>query len=256
MANLNITRQGWVQIIEITRPPHNYFDSQLIKEIADSLEAADEDDQVRVSLLCAEGRSFCAGANFTGPQPTTPEEKYAETSTLYGHGLRIFGCKKPVVAALQGHVIGGGLGLAISADFRVATPEASLTANFTRLGFHAGFALTLTLPELLGRQKASMLLMTGKRVKGTEALEIGLVDRLAPAETLRDEALALCNELAEAAPLAVMSTRATLRQGLLERAKAQLAHELKEQTWLRETADFHEGIAATAERRTPQFKGA
>lgn len=255
MSNIILRQEGAVQILEIDRPPHNYFDKELIADIAAALEAADADPALRVTLICANGKSFCAGANFTGPQPETQAEKREESRVLYSHALRIFAVKKPVVAALQGHVIGGGLGLAVSADFRVATPEARLTANFTRLGFHPGFGLTVTLPALLGPQNAAMLMLTGKRVSGTEALALGLVDRLAPEETLRAEAMALAQELAAAAPLALQSTRATLRMGLHARVAKQLERELDEQTWLRETADFNEGIKATAERRTPDFKG-
>lgn len=255
MSDVLITRSGAIQITEINRAPHNYFDTALIGAIADAFVAADADPGVRVNLLCAAGKSFCAGANFTGKQSETPAERRADSRALYDMGLRLFDVKKPVVAALQGHVIGGGLGLAVSADFRVATPETSLTANFTRLGFHPGFGLTVTLPHLLGAQAAALLLLTGRRVKGEAALALGLVDRLVPAEDLRDAALALAGELAEAAPLALMSTRATLRAGLRDRVARQLERELDEQSWLRETSDFHEGVAATAERRTPNFKG-
>ncbi|MFA5662602.1 enoyl-CoA hydratase/isomerase family protein [Castellaniella sp.] len=255
MADINLTRRGHVQIVEIDRPPHNYFNRQLIGDIADAFEAADEDPSVRVNLLCSNGRSFCAGADLVGDQPDTPEGRRADTQALYNHGVRIFGTRKPIIAALQGHVIGGGLGLAVSADFRIAAPDARLTANFTRLGFHPGFGLTLTLPELLGRQKAAMLLLTGKRISGEEAMALGLVDRLADAERLREAALELAGELAEAAPLALVSTRLTLRGGLQDRVAAQLAIEIEEQSWLRETADFQEGIRANAMRRTPEFKG-
>lgn len=255
MSNIILRQEGAVQIVEINRPPHNYFDKELIDDIASAFEGADKDPAIRVTLICASGKSFCAGANFTGPQPVTQAEKREESRILYGHALRIFAVKKPVVAALHGHVIGGGLGLAVSADFRVCTPDARLTANFTRLGFHPGFGLTVTLPALLGAQKAAMLMLTGKRVTGTEAIALGLVDRLADESNLRNEAMALAQELAEAAPLALQSTRETLRMGLHDRVKSQLERELDEQTWLRETADFNEGIKATAERRTPDFKG-
>lgn len=256
MSDINISREGHVQLIEINRPPHNYFCKELIRAIADALKAGDADPDIRVNLLCANGRSFCAGADFRGKQPETPEARRADTRELYDQSVRIFGVRKPIVAALQGHVIGGGLGLAVSADFRVATPETRLTANFTRLGFHPGFGLTVTLPELLGRQKAAMLMLTGKRVNGEEALALGLVDRLVDEEQLRASALELAGELAEAAPLAVVSTRATLRKGFQERVAAQLDIEIEEQSWLRETADFQEGVSAVAERRTPDFKGA
>ncbi|HEV7417738.1 MAG TPA: enoyl-CoA hydratase/isomerase family protein [Tianweitania sediminis] len=254
MSDLLVSRDGHVQIAEINRPPHNYFDTKLISLIADAVEAADADETIRVTLLCANGKSFCAGANFVGDQPTTPEGRRAESRGLYDQGLRIFRGRKPIVAAVQGHAIGGGLGVALSADFRVATPETSFAANFTKLGFHPGFGLTVTLPELVGPTTASLLMLTGRRVKGEEAQSIGLCNVLVPAEALRDEAMKLAREIAESSPLGVRSTRETLRMGLVERIEKRLDRELEEQSWLRETEDFAEGVRATAERRPANFK--
>ncbi len=120
--------------------------------------------------------------------------------------------------------IGGGLGLAISADFRVTCPEGRFSANFTRLGFHPGFGLTYTLPRLIGTQKANLLFLTGRRIGGEQAHEWGLVDKLVSQETLRAEAIAFAAEIAENAPLALKSVRATMRQGIADTVRRQTAH--------------------------------
>ena len=112
----------------------------------------------------------------------------------------------------------------------------------------------MTLPELIGATRASLLMLTGRRVLGEEALRIGLCDVLAPEERLRDAAMALAEEIAESSPLGVQSTRETLRLGLVERIEERLNRELQEQSWLRETADFAEGVRATAERRSTNFQ--
>jgi len=255
MSDLIVTRDGHVQIAEINRPPHNYFDTKLIGLIADAVEAADADPSLRVTLLCANGKSFCAGADFRGDQPTTPEERRVESRRLYSHGIRIFRGKKPIVAAVQGHAIGGGLGVALAADFRVATPETSFAANFTRLGFHPGFGLTVTLPELVGTTRASLLMLTGRRVGGEEAWRIGLCDILTSADNLRAEAMKLAQEIASSSPLGVTSTRETLRLGLADRVEQRLERELEVQSWLRETEDFAEGVRSVAERRPANFMG-
>lgn len=255
MSDLLLSRSGHVQIAEINRPPHNYFDEKLLELIADALDAADADSDIRATLLCANGKSFCAGADFSGKQPETRAERRAHSRRLYDQGLRMFRCKKPIVAAVQGHAIGGGLGVAVAADFRVATPETSFSANFTRLGFHPGFGLTVTLPELVGPTRASLLMLTGRRVKGDEAYRIGLCDVLARAETLRQDTMELAQEIAESSPLGVKSTRETLRLGLAERIEDRLKRELDEQEWLRETEDFSEGVRAIAERRPASFLG-
>jgi len=163
--------------------------------------------------------------------------------------------KKPIVAAIHGAAIGGGLGLAISADFRVACPEARFAANFTKLGFHPGFGLTATLPELIGKNNAELMFYTSRRVTGEEAYRWGLANVLVPQDQVRSEAMKLAAEIAECSPLGLVSTRATMRAGLADRVLAATNHELVEQTKLRATEDFKEGVKATAERRVANFKG-
>jgi enoyl-CoA hydratase/carnithine racemase len=160
-----------------------------------------------------------------------------------------------VVAAIQGAAIGGGLGLACSADFRVAAPEARFAANFAQLGFHHGFALTATLPPIVGQQRSWEMLYTGRRVAAEEAADIGLCDRLVDTGQLATAAHAFAAEIAAAAPLAVTSIRQTLRGDLADRVRAATVREAGEQAKLLPTADFAEGVRATAERRPPRFEG-
>jgi 2-(1,2-epoxy-1,2-dihydrophenyl)acetyl-CoA isomerase len=155
---------------------------------------------------------------------------------------------------VQGAAVGGGLGLACAADFRVASPQTRFWANFARLGLHHGFALTVTLPAIIGEQRALDLLTTGRRVGGEEAARIGLADRLTDDEGLRAAAQGLAAEIAAAAPLAVRSIRETMRATLADRARAAMDRELGEQDRLRQTADFAEGIRASAQRRPPRFE--
>ncbi|MBX9601028.1 MAG: enoyl-CoA hydratase/isomerase family protein [Bryobacteraceae bacterium] len=246
--------EGHVALVEMRRPPHNFFDHTLIGSIADAYAALDAEPECRAIVLAAEGRSFCAGADFSRREE---EDEFASGGIrkLYEHAVRIFEAKTPVIAAVQGAAIGGGLGVAVSADFRVVTPETRFAANFTKLGIHPGFGLTVTLPKLIGQQKAALLFLTGRRIGGEQALEWGLADLLVPMEELRDAAFALAREIAEAAPLAVMSTRATLRQGLADAVRARTEQELAEQLWLSRTEDHAEGVRAVSERRPGRFLG-
>ncbi len=237
-----------VATIEICRPPNNFFSMDVVGGIAEALEQLDADDHSRAAVLCSQGKHFCAGADFGGDTGYTAE-------ALYGAAVRIFRTETPVVAAIQGAAIGGGLGLALAADFRIAAPEARFSANFARLGFHHGFGLSVTLPRVTGEQAAAELLFTGRRVKGEEAVAIGLADRLASQEELRAVAHGLAAEIATSAPLAVRSIRRTLRGDLADRVAAATDHELIEQERLRATDDFAEGTRAMAERRTPTFRG-
>ncbi len=176
------------------------------------------------------------------------------SNPLYDEARRVICSKKPIVAAVQGAAVGAGLGLAVVADFRVAAPSARFAANFVKLGLHPGFGLTITLPMLLGMQRAQLMFFTGRRVKADEALSWGLVEKVVPEESLRAEAIALAAEIAENAPLAVQSTRATLRRELTEVFKSYTDHEFEEQAWLIATEDFAEGVRSVTERRPGNFK--
>jgi enoyl-CoA hydratase/carnithine racemase len=250
---------NFVGTIEIQRPPHNFFDMELIEQIATAMEGFDRDDGVRAVVLCAQGKSFCAGANFNDPN-RQGEAAYSSiggkpVSHLYQQAVRLLRTQKPIVAAVHGAAIGGGLGVACVADFRVTCPEARFAANFTRLGFHPGFGLTVLLPELIGKNQAELMFYTGRRVGGEEAARIGLANICVPQDHVRAEAVKLATEIAECAPLAIISTRKTMRGNLADRVMAATAHEQQEQTWLRATEDFQEGVKAASERRVADWKG-
>jgi 2-(1,2-epoxy-1,2-dihydrophenyl)acetyl-CoA isomerase len=240
-----------VAVVEMHRPPDNYFDLTLIRSLADAYQALDADPACRAIVLCAEGKHFCAGANFGGDGDALG----GGPGALYREAIRLFEAGTPVVAAVHGAAIGGGLGLACSADLRVACPEARFAANFARLGFHQGFGLTVTLPAIVGQQHSMTLLYTGRRIGGEQAASIGLCDLLVPTDRVRAEAHALAAEIAASAPLAVRSIRATMRGGLAGQIRAATDREAAEQERLRDTADFREGVRAMAERRPPRFEG-
>ncbi len=255
-GDVSVAIDANVALVEIHRPPHNFFDIALVRSLVEAFQALDNDPACRAIVLAAEGKSFCAGADFSSRAPVG-ESAAARPgeNPLYSEAVRLFGCLKPVVAAIQGPAIGGGLGLALVGDFRVAAPEARFAANFVKIGIHPGFGLTYTLPRLIGQQRAALMCYTGRRVGGEEAVQWGLADVLAPLSKLREVATALAAEIAENAPLAVLSTRATVRRGLAEAVKAQTDHEFIEQSRLMRTEDHREGIKAVAERRPGRFAG-
>ena len=261
-VDIAVTLDEFVATVEIQRPPHNFFDHSLIGQIADAFDALDDNPDCRAIVLAAQGKSFCAGANFgsgqddkSGSQDFTEEGFKNTTGILYREGARLFGNKKPIIGAIQGAAVGGGLGLALVPDFRVAAPEARFSANFVKLGIHQGFGISVTLPRLIGQQAANLLLYTGRRLNGEQALQIGLVDVLTDQDNLRSEAIKLAREIAENAPLAVASVRATMRQDLAAAVIEATEHELAEQQWLRATDDAGEGIRAVSERRPGNFTG-
>ena len=243
----------YVAVVEIHRPPNNFFDHILIGGLADAYERLAEDDACRAIVLCSEGKHFCAGANFHDPDEDVTAEN-ERIQALYSSAVRMFRSPKPVVAAVQGAAIGGGLGVALSADFRIACDEARFSANFARLGFHPGFGISVTLPRLIGDSQAGLMLYTGRRVPGAEAVQMGLADELVPLADVRSRAIALAREIATSAPLAVQAIHLTQRTDLADQVEAMVEHEFREQARLRDTEDFREGVAAMAARREPEFK--
>ena len=245
-----------VATVELQRPEENYFDIELIRCLADAYEALDDDRGCRAIVLCSMGRHFCAGADLSRPSlgPPAGDGPWG-AADLYREAARLIDASTPVVAAIQGAAVGGGLGLACAADFRVASTEARFSANFARLGFHQGFGLTVTLPQVVGYQHACDLLYTGRRLTGEEAHAIGLCDEVVAPDELRSAARRRAAAIAASAPLAVRSIRATMRSGLAERFRAATDHEFAEQDRLRRTDDFAEGVRAAAERRAPRFEG-
>ena len=248
-------RDAHVAIVTFARPPHNFADLAMIEGIGAAFAAADADRDVRCIVLRSEGRVFCAGADLVNANPVADGVR-PERNPFYVAAARLFATAKPIVAAVQGSAVGAGLGLGLVADFRVASPKARFAANFVQIGFHPGFGISAVLERVVGRQRALMMCLTGRRVKGEEAAEWGLVDRLVAPGELDAAALALAHEIAAGAPLAVEATRATMRGDLAALVEAQTDHELAEQAKLMTTADFAEGVRAVAERRPGRFIGA
>ncbi len=252
-GDIRVTLDNYVATLTWSRPPSNHFDEALIDTLAGQLEALDRDDACRAIVLAPEGKVFCAGADFASSEHN--KGRPANAGMLYKKGMRMFRTRKPIVAAVHGAAVGGGLGLALVADFRVTCDEARFSANFARLGTHPGFGLTVTLPRLVGAQQAALLFYTGRRITGTEAVRIGLADMLVPQAEVLGAAQSLAAEIAGAAPQSIVSVRETLRRGLAEAVEAATEREFIEQQWQFATDDFQEGLAAMAARRAPRFVG-
>jgi 2-(1,2-epoxy-1,2-dihydrophenyl)acetyl-CoA isomerase len=248
---VTIEREGHVALVGFHRPPDNFFDAELIRQIADAMDEVAGDGSSRAVVLWSEGKHFCAGARITGGA----DDPTRAPLVLYEQGIRLYRSALPVVAAVQGAAVGGGLGVALAADFRVASPESRFSCNFARLGFHQGFGISVTLPAVIGQQRALELLYTGGQLRGEAALDAGLCDRLAPAGDLRQAATAFAAEIAASGPLAVRAIRRTMRSELADRAWAVMQVESEAQHALEGTADFAEGVRAMAERRTPEWTG-
>ncbi len=258
IGDVHIARGGFVATVTIDRPPVNAMSVDLMQDLADALEDLGKDGVTRAVVLATTGKVFCAGADLTRRADEIGIAARADvptTNPLYDQAVRLFETELPIVAAVQGAAVGAGLGLAMIADMRIAAPEAKFAANFVKLGFHPGFGLTYTLPRLIGRGPAEVIFLTGARVDAEEARRIGLVNEIVPQSDLLAAAQSHAASIAENAPLAVHSTRKTLRADLAAGVRAATDREFAEQQWLMQTDDFREGVKAVNERRPGDFKG-
>lgn len=255
MNGISVRRDGAVMVVTIDRPPSNFADLALIEAIGRAFAEADAEPEIRAILLRSEGRVFCAGADLASDNPVKDGVVEGARNPFYAAAARLYGVATPVVAAVQGAAVGAGLGLALVADFRVASTQAKFAANFVQLGFHPGFGISVVLERVIGKQRALLMNLTGRRIRAEEAAGWGLVDKLVAPESLDAEAMALAQEIAAAAPLAVRATRATMRGDLMALVEAATDHELAEQAWLQRTEDFAEGVRAVNERRPGRFSG-
>ena len=222
----------FVALVEIHRPPSNFFDVNLIRSLAEAYTTLDADTVLPGHPAGLGGQALLRRRRFQRPEPAEalPQEG---ANSLYREAVRLFHAETPVVAVVQGAAVGGGLGLACSADFRVAAPEARFSANFAQLGFHHGFGLTVTLPLITGHQRALELLYLGRRISGEDAYRIGLCDRLVPLAEVRDQGRELAAEIATSGPLAMRSIRQTMRGHLADAVAAATDREDAEQVRLR-----------------------
>ncbi len=251
-GDVHATLEDHVAVVEVRRPPHNFFDVAMVGSLVAAFADLDDTADCRAIVLCSSGKNFCAGARLADDEPSVVD---AGVRHLYAEAVRLFETAIPIVAAVQGAAVGGGLGLALVADFRVASAASRFTANFAQLGFHQGFGISITLPRVIGQQHALDLLYTGRRIDGEEAARLGLVDRLAEPGEERAAAVAMATEIAESAPLAVRAIRETMRGDLAGLVAMATEREAAEQERLRHTDDFVEGVAAMEARRRPRFRG-
>jgi 2-(1,2-epoxy-1,2-dihydrophenyl)acetyl-CoA isomerase len=250
-VDLKVEVSDFVATVEINRPPNNFIDPDLIGRLADHVEALDEDPRCRSVLLCSAGKNFCAGADVSSLETGDG----FNPMLMYRHVVRLFSGKKPLVAAVKGAATGGGVGLALIGDFRVGSSDVRFRTNFVRLGLHPGFGTTVSLRHVVGPQVAADMLLTGRQVRAEEAFRIGLLDRVAGESSVRDAAYEVAAQLAAGAPLAVQTTRTTLRSELAALVARAVEHEARQQSWLFETGDTREGIRAALDRRDPVFRG-
>lgn len=254
---VKVEREESVLWIILNRPHRlNAFNDVLIEELADALETAEKDPSVRCVVITGEGdRAFSAGADITMFPKATPV-KAEEFSRM---GQMVFGkieeMSKPVIAAINGFALGGGLELALACDFRIAAEHAELGSPEINLGLIPGWGGTQRLVRIVGLAKAKEMVMLGTRLKAEEALKVGLVHKVVHYEKLRDETRDLAKKLSEGPPVALKYAKYALNFGTQVPLEAGLRIESGLMALTFSTEDLKEGVEAFMSRRKAEFKG-
>jgi enoyl-CoA hydratase/carnithine racemase len=251
-----------IATLTLNRPENrNSMTEDVLEGLRAGVARAREDTELRCLVVTGRGKSFCAGADFksqiqrsdasSGRRQMPNERSFA----MYSPFLSLLEIEVPVIGALNGHAIGGGFGLALVCDIRVANRDAKYGANFTKLGLHPGMATTYFMPRLVGVPRAAELLFTGRLVTGEEAAQLGLANYAVAEEQVLPRALELAREIASSAPIAVRWTKRSLYQNVDWNPVPAAYAEAQAQSRTLETDDSKEGIQALLEKRPPVFRG-
>lgn len=248
-------RDGHVATVTINRPEKlNAVTVAMGKRIRSLMREVNDDDAIRCLVLKGAGdRAFCVGTDIRGLGDYGDTWQMRNRESDYA--LDIYTVRKPVIAAIHGFCIGGGLEMAINADIRIASPSAQFSAGEIKLGWHGGSGMTQFLPRLVGYGKALQMILTGDIVDATEAHRIGLADECVPEQELGARAAALAARIASYSPIAVEMSKHSVRMSMATAPPVGLAVENDSFTYCMTTEDSREGISAFLEKRDPVFRG-
>jgi enoyl-CoA hydratase/carnithine racemase len=247
-----------VGTIILNRPDQrNAMTPELLDAFSVAVGEAGRDTGIRCLVITGTGRCFSAGADLRSSMQRSDLGKPSREASfaMYEPFLQVLDLEVPVIAAMNGHAVGGGFGLTLLTDIRVANIDAKYGANFARLGIHSGLGISYLLPRLVGVAHASELLFTGKLIRGDEALRIGLVSHAKETERVLPTAMALARAIATSAPMAVQQMKASIRRGLRWEIREAALQEAGLQAASLETEDAEEGVSAILQKREPEFKG-
>jgi enoyl-CoA hydratase/carnithine racemase len=247
-----------IGLITLNRPDHrNAMTPELLDAFSEAIDEARGDSGIRCLVMTGKGKCFSAGADLRSSMQRTDLGKPSREASfaMYEPFLKVLDVEVPVVAAMNGHTVGGGFGLALLADIRLANVDAKYGVNFARLGIHSGLGISYVLPRLVGAAYASELLFTGRLIRGSEALRIGLATRAEEAGEVLPAAMQLARAVAGSAPMAVQQMKASIRRGLRWEIREAALEEAGLQAASLDTEDAKEGVAAILEKREPEFTG-
>ncbi len=256
-APVLVDKTGYIAQITLNRPNNrNSMTAEVMTAFSKAVETIKADHELRCLIITGSGKTFCAGADFRASGGNDLFESANNALlNMYQPFLNLQQISIPIIGALNGHAIGGGFGLALMCDIRVAKKSAKYGANFARLGVHSGMAISYILPRLIGLPLANELIFTGRLINGVESQNMGLVNYAEAEEHVLPKARELAEEIAASAPVAVRMLKRSIYRGLEWDLLAAAEWEAHCQSRTFEMDDAKEGITALLEKREPHFKG-
>lgn len=257
-GQIRLDRAGHVGTITIDRPAKlNAMTVAMDRQMNDLVHAVNNDDEIRCVILTGAGdRAFSAGSDITDLDEYGTNWQYRNRMDRNeDYAIAIWRIRKPVVAAIHGYAIGGGLEMACASDIRLGTPASSYAAGEIRWGWHGGSGATQHLTRAIGPGHAARLLLTGDRIDGIEAHRIGLIQELVDVGDLQVRAAELAGAIASRAPIATQSTKNLIRIAQSTSVEIGMRYENDMFSYLMLTRDAAEGRAAFSEKREPRFEG-
>lgn len=255
---VRLDRDGHVGVITLDRPAKlNAMTVAMDREMNAIVREVNNDDDIRSLVIVGAGdRAFSAGSDITDLDGYGTNWQYRNRMDRdEDYAIAVWRIRKPVVAAIRGYCIGGGLEMACASDVRIASPDATFAAGEIRWGWHGGSGATQHLTRAVGPGHAARLLLTGDRIDAAEAYRIGLVQEMLPAEEVLPRARELAGVIAERAPIATQSTKNLIRIAQSTSIEIGMRYENDMFSYLMRTADAAEGQAAFAAKRPPVFRG-
>lgn len=253
-------REGDIGVVRLNRPDKlNAFAGDMRDRIGDAFEELGADSEVRAIVVTGEGRGFCAGADIGYLNELVADRNAKDFARLLEAGERVVrtirGLDQPVIAAINGPAAGGGANLALACDLRIMAETASIGQTFTRIGLHPDWGGTYFLPRLVGEARALELMWSGRMVGADEALALGLVHRVVPADGFWSNALSWAQQLAAGPPIAVARIKRAVYQSLHSDVETMLALEMENQLACFDSEDVSRGLFAFGSQEIPRFEG-
>jgi enoyl-CoA hydratase len=252
-----VERSDGVATLRLNRPRAlNALDPDTLRALAAAIDAIDADATVRAAIITGAGeRAFCAGADIAAMAAMGPTEGHPYARLGHEALARVDDCRVPVVAAVNGVALGGGLELALACDLVVAAERARVGLPEITLGIIPGFGGTQRLVRRIGLARARELIYLGSMIGAADALRLGIVDRVVPGDRLTEEVAGLARALAERPPLALRQAKRATRAALEATLEAGLRLEIEAFAATFASEDRIEGLRAFLEKRSPQWKG-